>query len=250
MIAPVHSRRRMEVSMAVAITRTDLAARARRDAAAKTADAKVARRMLAVAPVIDGVARRTAAESCGMDRQTLRGEEDEETVRGTVSPTNGDRNNDNGLEGLSDPGSRSCCAAMGITARPRCAAEGCCNEHPGQCVEIRHQRQDGGPGLGQDARPAAPKRAGSVRGERRDRVATSCCNAPRELIAIRLLQILMIFVGFDLGNRKGGSMRMQRNNRLASVTLLAALLATTAASARDMAPADLVAAVQDGGHVL
>ena len=45
-------------------------------------------------------------------------------------------------------------------------------------------------------------------------------------------------------------MRMQRNNRPASATLLAALLAMTAASAEDMAPADLVAAVQDGGHVL
>ena len=67
--------------MAVAITRTDLSARDLGVAATKTAHAKAARRMLAIALVIDGVARRTAAESCGMDRQTLRGEEDEETVR-------------------------------------------------------------------------------------------------------------------------------------------------------------------------
>ena len=74
--------------MAVAITRTDLSARALRAAAAKTADAKAARRMLALALVIDGVDRKTAAESCGMDRQTLR-----DWVH---------RYNDEGLDGLSD----------------------------------------------------------------------------------------------------------------------------------------------------
>lgn len=35
-------------------------------------DAKAARRMLALALVLEGVDRKTAAESCGMDRQTLR----------------------------------------------------------------------------------------------------------------------------------------------------------------------------------
>ena len=35
-----------------------------------------------------------------MDRQTLRGEEGQETVRGTVSPTNGHRYNAEGLSGL------------------------------------------------------------------------------------------------------------------------------------------------------
>ena len=58
--------------MAVAITRTELSARELRAAAANPADAKAARRMLAIALVMDGVDRRTAAESCGMDRQTLR----------------------------------------------------------------------------------------------------------------------------------------------------------------------------------
>ena len=58
--------------MAIAITRTELAARELRAAAAKTTDAKAARRMLAIALVMEGVDRRTAAESCGMDRQTLR----------------------------------------------------------------------------------------------------------------------------------------------------------------------------------
>lgn len=58
--------------MAVAITRTDMSARELRAAAAKTADAKVARRMLALAQVLEGAERKTAAETCGMDRQTLR----------------------------------------------------------------------------------------------------------------------------------------------------------------------------------
>lgn len=58
--------------MAVAITRTDFSARELRAKAAKTADAKAARRMLAIAMVLDGLDRKTAAETCGMDRQTLR----------------------------------------------------------------------------------------------------------------------------------------------------------------------------------
>ena len=57
--------------MAVAITRTELSARELRAAAAKAMDAKAARRMLATGLVMDGVDRRAAAESCGMDPQTL-----------------------------------------------------------------------------------------------------------------------------------------------------------------------------------
>ena len=41
-------------------------------AAGKTGDARAARRMLAIALVLEGVDRKSAAESCGMDRQTLR----------------------------------------------------------------------------------------------------------------------------------------------------------------------------------
>ena len=58
--------------VAVAITRTELTAAELRTAAAKSRDAQAARRMLAVALVLDGVDRKTAAETCGMDRQTLR----------------------------------------------------------------------------------------------------------------------------------------------------------------------------------
>ena len=74
--------------MAVAITRTDLSARELRVTAAKSKDARSARRMLAIALVLEGSDRKTAAESCGMDRQTLR-----DWVH---------RYNAEGLEGLSD----------------------------------------------------------------------------------------------------------------------------------------------------
>jgi transposase len=40
--------------------------------AARTADAKQVRRILAIAMVLDGHARLLAAQACGMDRQTLR----------------------------------------------------------------------------------------------------------------------------------------------------------------------------------
>jgi transposase len=58
--------------VAIAITRADLTASELRSAAAKSRDAQAARRMLAVALVLEGVDRKTAAETCGMDRQTLR----------------------------------------------------------------------------------------------------------------------------------------------------------------------------------
>ena len=60
------------MSRAVAITRTDLTAAELRATAARSRDAQAARRMLAIALVLEGVDRKTAAETCGMDRQTLR----------------------------------------------------------------------------------------------------------------------------------------------------------------------------------
>jgi transposase len=84
----------------IAVTRKELSAAELRSAAGKTRDARAARRMLAIAPVLEGMDRETAARTCGMERQTLRGEEDQETVRGTVSPTNGHRYNAEGLSGL------------------------------------------------------------------------------------------------------------------------------------------------------
>jgi transposase len=58
--------------VAIAITRTDLTATKMRTAAARSRDAQAARRMLAIALVLEGVDRKTAAQTCGMDRQTLR----------------------------------------------------------------------------------------------------------------------------------------------------------------------------------
>lgn len=58
--------------MTVAITREDLAATDLRKEASRTQDAKAARRMLAIALVLEGHSREMAAQSCGMDRQTLR----------------------------------------------------------------------------------------------------------------------------------------------------------------------------------
>ncbi len=58
--------------MAIAITRTDYTAKGLRRAAARCSDGDVARRMLAVALVLDGRSRGEAARLCGMERQTLR----------------------------------------------------------------------------------------------------------------------------------------------------------------------------------
>ena len=58
--------------MTVAITRSDVSASDLRTAAAKSQDAKAARRMLAIALILDGWRREAAAEATGMERQTLR----------------------------------------------------------------------------------------------------------------------------------------------------------------------------------
>src|SRR5580704_3161461 len=57
---------------AIAITRLDLTAADLRAAATQTKNASAARRMLCLAMVLEGCDRTTAAEACGMDRQTLR----------------------------------------------------------------------------------------------------------------------------------------------------------------------------------
>src|SRR5450759_2633844 len=57
---------------AVAIGRLDMTASALRAAASREKDGAAARRILALALVLDGADRKTAAETCGMDRQTLR----------------------------------------------------------------------------------------------------------------------------------------------------------------------------------
>lgn len=57
---------------AVAITRLELTAAELRAAAGRERDGSAARRMLALAMVLDGTDRKMAAKTCGMDRQTLR----------------------------------------------------------------------------------------------------------------------------------------------------------------------------------
>ena len=58
--------------MTVQVTRLEHDADALRQHAAHTSAAAVARRLLALALVLEGHSRAKAAESCGMDRQTLR----------------------------------------------------------------------------------------------------------------------------------------------------------------------------------
>jgi len=61
----------VEAGMTVAITRLEHTA-ALRCHATRSADAPVARRLLALALILDGHKRADAARSAGMDRQTLR----------------------------------------------------------------------------------------------------------------------------------------------------------------------------------
>ena len=58
--------------MSVKITRLDLSVVELRKLAKKEKSPLIVRRMLAIALVLEGTDRRSAAEACGMDRQTLR----------------------------------------------------------------------------------------------------------------------------------------------------------------------------------
>jgi transposase len=81
--------------MTVAVTRKELGAVELRREAGRCRDARAARRMLALALVLEGASRAEAARAAGMDRQTLR-----DWVH---------RYNEEGLDGLSDrrrPGPR------------------------------------------------------------------------------------------------------------------------------------------------
>ena len=76
------------MALAVGITRTELDAAGLRRAASRSRDTSAARRMLALALVLEGKSRTEAAQSAGMDRQTLR-----DWVH---------RYNEDGLDGLRD----------------------------------------------------------------------------------------------------------------------------------------------------
>jgi transposase len=58
--------------MPIAVSRTEYSAPELRREAAKTRDANQARRLLALALVMEGKPRGEAAQACGMDRQSLR----------------------------------------------------------------------------------------------------------------------------------------------------------------------------------
>jgi transposase len=58
--------------MTVAVTRKELGAAELRREAGRCRDARAARRMLALALVLEGGSRAEAARAAGMDRQTLR----------------------------------------------------------------------------------------------------------------------------------------------------------------------------------
>ena len=60
------------MSGAIGITRLDLSVSQLRRLAKKEKNPLIVRRMLAIALVLEGSDRRSAAEACGMDRQTLR----------------------------------------------------------------------------------------------------------------------------------------------------------------------------------
>ena len=62
----------MPTGRPVEITRTELSPAELRRAATRSRDADAARRTLALALVLEGKSRKEAAESCGMDRQSLR----------------------------------------------------------------------------------------------------------------------------------------------------------------------------------
>lgn len=64
--------RAASMGKAIAITRLDLTAADLRGAATRAKDVSAARRMLCLALVLEGSDRTTAAEACGMDRQSLR----------------------------------------------------------------------------------------------------------------------------------------------------------------------------------
>jgi transposase len=108
------------MSIGVVITRLDLDAVGLRRAAAGSAGADAARRMLALALVLEGRSRHEAAASCGMDRQTLR-----DWVH---------RYNAEGLAGLSNkvaPGAaprltaeQSAVVAEWVRSGPDCAKDG------------------------------------------------------------------------------------------------------------------------------
>ena len=72
----------------ISITRVGLTAAELRSAAGREKDARAVRRMLAIALVLEGVDRATSAQTCGMDRQTLRDWVHRDNAEGIAGLTN------------------------------------------------------------------------------------------------------------------------------------------------------------------
>ena len=116
----------------VAITRTELDGAGLRVAAARSLDAKQARRLLSLAMVLDGHPRLLAAQAGGMDRQTLR-----DWVH---------RYNEHGVEGLRDTRNKGRAPALSaeqmreleglVLAGPDLAVDGVVRW---RCVDLRLQ---------------------------------------------------------------------------------------------------------------
>ncbi len=117
---------------AVAITRTELDSAGLRAAAAGSSDAKQARRLLALAMVLDGHPRLLASQAGGMNRQTLR-----DWVH---------RYNEHGVEGLRDTRNKGCAPVLSadqmqtlkelVLAGPDLAKDGVVRW---RCVDLRAQ---------------------------------------------------------------------------------------------------------------
>jgi len=117
---------------AVAITRTELDSAGLRAAAAGSSDAKQARRLLALAMVLDGHPRLLAAQAGGMNRQTLR-----DWVH---------RYNEHGVEGLRDTRNKGRAPALSadqmqtlkelVLAGPDLAKDGVVRW---RCIDLRAQ---------------------------------------------------------------------------------------------------------------
>ena len=113
---------------AIAITRSDLTATELRAAAARSKDARAARRMLALGLVLEGTDRTTAARTCGMDRQTLR-----DWVH---------RYNAEGLAGLVDRGAPARPRRLSLAQMAQVAAWVEAGPDPEQDGVVRWRRRD------------------------------------------------------------------------------------------------------------
>ena len=111
--------------MAVEITRMELSAQGLRAAASQANDATATRQMLAIALVLEGVGRKTAAETCGRTGRRC-GEEDQGIVKWTVAPPTNGTSLQRLRSGESvEPPLGRVVAAAGRRAESRAGARGC-----------------------------------------------------------------------------------------------------------------------------